>query len=112
MVGLRHLRRRQMLLEVFPPIWKPLPDSDLALFLSRFSAARNGGKFRTSTTNNNQMARDIDPLKIEFRSLVDSKKPTGDTVCLAKLVNVSIRRWAVSNALADEEGLEDDDEAH
>ena len=59
-------------------------------------------------SENHRMTREADPLKIKFRNLVDSKKPTGETICPpwireAKLVDLSIRERAFHNALVDQE---------
>ena len=67
-------------------------------------------------TENGCSTREIDPLKIKFRNLVDAKKPTGETICPpwvreAKMVDILIHERAVLHALVDPENNDSVDEA-
>ena len=62
-------------------------------------------------TENNRITRETDSLKMKFRSLADSKKPTGEAVCPAwireaKVVDLMIKERAVHNAMVDSENDE------
>ncbi|PLW42223.1 hypothetical protein PCANC_12118 [Puccinia coronata f. sp. avenae] len=60
---------------------------------------------------NGQMTREQDPLKAKFKSLVNAKKPTGETVCApwiqdAKSVEMAICERASHNAVVDRDFID------
>ena len=66
-------------------------------------------------TQNGRLARDCEPLKSKFKSLVVSKKPTGDPTCPvwireAKRANFMIKERACNLAIVDEDKEGSNDE--